>query len=60
MRAATIVKGRLVFLEGDVPSIVEALNLLFKTEYEICFLQPPDKDTDWEAIREMVKGVINL
>lgn len=58
MKAAFIMKGKLVFLEGSPEEIVECLDAVTSRELSISFLQPPDEPASWEKLRDFIKGTI--
>lgn len=57
MKAAVIIKGKLVFLEGTVDEVCQAIETLGLSEFTINFIQPLSDPTSWEGIRDLIKSV---
>lgn len=57
MKAAVVIKGKLVFLEGTPQEICEAVEGLGINEFRINFIQPETDPASWEALRDYIKGV---
>jgi hypothetical protein len=60
MKAAVIIKGKMVFLEGTVDEVCQCVEQLGLQEFQINFTQPFSEPQSWEKLRDYVKAAIEL